>query len=150
MHAQGAGISRARCRRGCARRMRTPRCCARRGCARRAGAPRRRRSGQLLPAAQLAGQLRHQRTVRGHRFAVYCIAFDQGGRRLITGSDDRLVKVLDRLRPLRKLLETNLGAERHRDTRGGGKLVDESQCMQASGLTHSMHGSLHASSQYSK
>jgi len=30
--------------------------------------------------------------VRGHRAAVYCIAFDRAGRRVMTGSDDRLVK----------------------------------------------------------
>lgn len=31
--------------------------------------------------------------MRGHRAAVYCIAFDRSGRYIITGSDDRLVKV---------------------------------------------------------
>lgn len=46
----------------------------------------------LAPPALLAGALRHQRTVRGHRVAVYCITFDRTGRRVITGSDDRLVK----------------------------------------------------------
>ena len=45
------------------------------------------------PPAMLAGALRHQRTVRGHRYAVYCVTFDRSGRRIITGSDDRLVKV---------------------------------------------------------
>lgn len=49
--------------------------------------------GVLLPPEQFAKQLRYQRTVRGHHFAVYCIAFDRSGRRIITGSDDRLVKV---------------------------------------------------------
>ncbi len=46
----------------------------------------------LAPPALLAGALAHQRTVRGHRAAVYCIAFDRAGRRVMTGSDDRLVK----------------------------------------------------------
>lgn len=49
--------------------------------------------GNLLPPEQFIKQLRYQRTVRGHHFAVYCIAFDRSGRRIITGSDDRLVKV---------------------------------------------------------
>ena len=47
----------------------------------------------LAPPALLASALAHQRTVRGHRAAVYCIAFDRAGRRVMTGSDDRLVKV---------------------------------------------------------
>lgn len=46
----------------------------------------------LAPPPLLAGALAHQRTVRGHRAAVYCIAFDRAGRRVMTGSDDRLVK----------------------------------------------------------
>jgi hypothetical protein len=49
--------------------------------------------GNLLPPEQFTKQLHYQRTVRGHHFAVYCIAFDRSGRRIITGSDDRLVKV---------------------------------------------------------
>ena len=49
--------------------------------------------GALQSPLEFAGQLRHQRTVRGHHFAVYCIAWDRSGRRIITGSDDRLVKV---------------------------------------------------------
>lgn len=32
-------------------------------------------------------------TIRGHKLAVYCVAFDKAGRHIITGSDDRLVKV---------------------------------------------------------
>lgn len=53
-----------------------------------------RASGILLPPEQFVEQLRYQRTVRGHHFAVYCIAFNRSGRRIITGSDDRLVKVI--------------------------------------------------------
>ncbi|KAK9915369.1 hypothetical protein WJX75_008121 [Coccomyxa subellipsoidea] len=49
--------------------------------------------GNLLPPEQFTKQLHYQRTVRGHHFAVYCIAFDRSGRRIITGSDDRLVKI---------------------------------------------------------
>ena len=52
-----------------------------------------RATGILLPPERFTKQLRYQRTVRGHHFAVYCIAFDRSGRRIITGSDDRLVKV---------------------------------------------------------
>ncbi|GAB4817147.1 hypothetical protein N2152v2_004193 [Parachlorella kessleri] len=47
----------------------------------------------LLPAPELAGLLRYQKTLRGHRAAVYCVAFDKTGGYVITGSDDRLVKV---------------------------------------------------------
>lgn len=42
---------------------------------------------------QFAGQMQHHKTIRGHKLAVYCIAFDRAGRHVITGSDDRLVKV---------------------------------------------------------
>ena len=48
---------------------------------------------RVLPPRQYVEQLRHQRTLRGHHFAVYCIAFDRSGRYVITGSDDHLVKV---------------------------------------------------------
>ncbi|KAK9829398.1 hypothetical protein WJX72_005590 [[Myrmecia] bisecta] len=47
----------------------------------------------LMPPEQFAGHLNHHSTVRGHRYAVYCIAFDRRGRYIITGSDDRLVKI---------------------------------------------------------
>jgi len=33
--------------------------------------------------------------VRGHSFAAYCVVMDGTGRHVITGSDDRLVKVRD-------------------------------------------------------
>ena len=48
---------------------------------------------RLLPAQELAGRLQHAKTSRGHRAAVYCIAFDRIGSLVVTGSDDRLVKV---------------------------------------------------------
>lgn len=38
-------------------------------------------------------QMQHHKTIRGHKLAVYCIAFDRVGTHIITGSDDRLVKV---------------------------------------------------------
>lgn len=42
---------------------------------------------------QCARKMQHHKTIRGHKLAVYCIAFDRAGRNIITGSDDRLVKV---------------------------------------------------------
>lgn len=42
---------------------------------------------------QCVRKMQHHKTVRGHKLAVYCIAFDRAGRHIITGSDDRLVKV---------------------------------------------------------
>ena len=60
----------------------------------RAGwSPAAREARRLQPPRQYVEQLRHQRTLRGHHFAVYCIAFDRTGRYVITGSDDHLVKV---------------------------------------------------------
>ncbi|KAK9831147.1 hypothetical protein WJX74_004971 [Apatococcus lobatus] len=47
----------------------------------------------LLPGEELASGLKHVKTSRGHRAAVYCIAFARGGSLVVTGSDDRLVKL---------------------------------------------------------
>jgi len=47
----------------------------------------------LLPAPAFAAKVEHHQTVRGHSAAVYCVAFDRSGRRLITGSDDTFIKV---------------------------------------------------------
>ena len=47
----------------------------------------------LLPPQRYGEMLQYQRTIRGHRFVVYCCAWDKEGRYLITGSDDRLIKV---------------------------------------------------------
>lgn len=47
----------------------------------------------IQPQQAYARQLAHALTVRGHRYAVYCLACDRNGRYLVTGSDDRLVKV---------------------------------------------------------
>lgn len=46
----------------------------------------------VQPPEVHARQLAHAITVRGHRYAVYCVTFDRTGRYLVTGSDDRLVK----------------------------------------------------------
>ena len=42
---------------------------------------------------QVVREMQHHKTIRGHKLAVYCIAFDRAGRHIITGSDDRLIKV---------------------------------------------------------
>ena len=47
----------------------------------------------LLPPAEFARKVQHQRSVRGHSAAVYCVHFDRSGGRLITGSDDTFIKV---------------------------------------------------------
>ncbi len=47
----------------------------------------------LQPPEEFGRVLQHQLTVRGHRFAVYCVTYDRSGRYIVTGSDDRLVKV---------------------------------------------------------
>ncbi|KAL5561007.1 hypothetical protein UlMin_030754 [Ulmus minor] len=38
-------------------------------------------------------KMQNQKKIRGHRNAVYCAIFDRIGRYVITGSDDRLVKI---------------------------------------------------------
>eukprot|EP01114_Cavostelium_apophysatum_P000195 TRINITY_DN10198_c0_g1_i1.p1 TRINITY_DN10198_c0_g1~~TRINITY_DN10198_c0_g1_i1.p1 ORF type:complete len:946 (-),score=212.50 TRINITY_DN10198_c0_g1_i1:96-2933(-) len=38
-------------------------------------------------------KFKHMKTVRGHKLPTYCLVFDMSGRRFVTGSDDRLVKV---------------------------------------------------------
>ena len=47
----------------------------------------------LLPSALLGASLEPRATFRGHRAALYCIIFDKTGRRVVTGSDDHLVKI---------------------------------------------------------
>ncbi|PSC70372.1 WD40 YVTN repeat-like-containing domain,Bromodomain isoform [Micractinium conductrix] len=49
--------------------------------------------GVVAPTEAYARQLSHVLTVRGHRFAVYCVCYDRSGRFIVTGSDDRLVKI---------------------------------------------------------
>lgn len=51
---------------------------------------------QQLPPGRYAELMRYHRTLRGHRFAVYCCTWDKSGRYLITGSDDHLVKASQR------------------------------------------------------
>ncbi|KAK4758713.1 hypothetical protein SAY87_020014 [Trapa incisa] len=41
----------------------------------------------------LVNRMQNIKKLRGHRIAVYCAIFDQSGRFVITGSDDRLVKI---------------------------------------------------------
>lgn len=36
---------------------------------------------------------RNMKNIKGHKAPVYCLAYDHSGRRIVTGSDDRLVKV---------------------------------------------------------
>jgi len=45
------------------------------------------------PPTLLCGALRRHRVLRGHRDAVYCAIFSASGSRVITGSDDYLVKI---------------------------------------------------------
>ncbi|KAL3137809.1 hypothetical protein ABBQ38_005065 [Trebouxia sp. C0009 RCD-2024] len=47
----------------------------------------------IASTQQCVRQMQHHKTIRGHKLAVYCIAFDRAGRHIITGSDDRLVKI---------------------------------------------------------
>lgn len=50
-------------------------------------------AARLCDAFTAAGQLRRQCSFRGHRLAVYCVTYDNLGERIMTGSDDMLVKV---------------------------------------------------------
>ncbi|KAL0024726.1 hypothetical protein WJX77_011758 [Trebouxia sp. C0004] len=49
--------------------------------------------GRIASTQEQVQQIQHHKTIRGHKLAVYCIAFDRVGRHIITGSDDRLVKI---------------------------------------------------------
>ena len=44
----------------------------------------------VLPQAR---RMRHHRSFRGHKLALYCLVSDGAGRRIVTGCDDYLVKV---------------------------------------------------------
>ena len=44
-------------------------------------------------SANLYKSLQHNKTLRGHRKAVYCVAMDQKQRYAITGADDGIVKI---------------------------------------------------------
>ncbi|KAL8481278.1 hypothetical protein ACS0TY_027705 [Phlomoides rotata] len=47
----------------------------------------------IAKPSTMVQKMQNVRTFRGHRNAVYCAIFDRSGRYVITGSDDRLVKV---------------------------------------------------------
>jgi hypothetical protein len=51
------------------------------------------RPTSLHSTEMLSRSLRHVRTLRGHKLAVYCLAYTKDGRYIISGSDDWLVKV---------------------------------------------------------
>ncbi|UZO10412.1 uncharacterized protein OCT59_001996 [Rhizophagus irregularis] len=45
------------------------------------------------PIRSIYNDYKHLTTLDGHNTTTYCILFDRGGKRIITGSDDRLAKV---------------------------------------------------------
>ncbi|GBB86900.1 hypothetical protein RclHR1_13350003 [Rhizophagus clarus] len=45
------------------------------------------------PIRLIYNDYKHLTTLDGHNTTTYCILFDRGGKRIITGSDDRLAKV---------------------------------------------------------
>ncbi|KAL5097878.1 hypothetical protein RYX36_002205 [Vicia faba] len=47
----------------------------------------------IAKPSTMVQKMQNIKRVRGHRNAVYCAIFDRSGRYVITGSDDRLVKV---------------------------------------------------------
>ncbi|KAL3849678.1 hypothetical protein ACJIZ3_011560 [Penstemon smallii] len=47
----------------------------------------------IAKPSAVVGKMQNQKKLRGHRDAVYCAIFDRTGRYVITGSDDRLVKI---------------------------------------------------------
>lgn len=47
----------------------------------------------IAKPSTLVKTMKKRTRVRGHRYAVYCAIFDRSGRYVITGSDDRLVKI---------------------------------------------------------
>ncbi|ESQ32349.1 hypothetical protein EUTSA_v10003509mg [Eutrema salsugineum] len=47
----------------------------------------------IAKPSSMVQKMQNIKRVRGHRNAVYCAIFDRSGRYVITGSDDRLVKV---------------------------------------------------------
>ncbi|KAJ2692816.1 hypothetical protein H4R19_006091, partial [Coemansia spiralis] len=46
-----------------------------------------------MPLAATGGAFRRLVRCHGHKFATFCTLFDRTGRRLLTGSDDYLIKV---------------------------------------------------------
>ncbi|KAL6522887.1 hypothetical protein OROHE_016734 [Orobanche hederae] len=47
----------------------------------------------IAKPSTMVQKMQNIRSVRGHRNAVYCAIFDRSGRYVITGSDDRLIKI---------------------------------------------------------
>ncbi|XVF28225.1 hypothetical protein REPUB_Repub15cG0011200 [Reevesia pubescens] len=47
----------------------------------------------IAKPSTMVQKMQNIKRLRGHRNAVYCAIFDQSGRYVITGSDDRLVKI---------------------------------------------------------
>ncbi|WCJ23351.1 WD40/YVTN repeat-like-containing domain Bromodomain [Euphorbia peplus] len=47
----------------------------------------------IAKPATMVQKMQNLKRLRGHRNAVYCAIFDRSGRYVITGSDDRLVKI---------------------------------------------------------
>ncbi|XP_071906255.1 uncharacterized protein [Coffea arabica] len=47
----------------------------------------------IAKPSTMVQKMQNIKRVRGHRYAVYCAIFDRSGRFVITGSDDRLVKI---------------------------------------------------------
>ncbi|KAL1548178.1 bromodomain and WD repeat-containing protein 1 isoform X1 [Salvia divinorum] len=47
----------------------------------------------IAKPSTMVQKMQNLKSVRGHRNAVYCAIFDRSGRYVITGSDDRLVKI---------------------------------------------------------
>ncbi|XP_031264460.1 PH-interacting protein [Pistacia vera] len=47
----------------------------------------------IVKPLTMVQKMQNIKRVRGHRNAVYCATFDRSGRYVITGSDDRLVKI---------------------------------------------------------
>ena len=54
-----------------------------------------RKTGMATPSRQKEGRLSYQEigSFQGHTLPIYCVCFDETGNRLITGSDDGLVKI---------------------------------------------------------
>ncbi|KAK9086311.1 hypothetical protein Syun_028705 [Stephania yunnanensis] len=47
----------------------------------------------IAKPSSMVNKMQNIKKIRGHRDAVYCAIFDRSGRYVITGSDDRLVKI---------------------------------------------------------
>ena len=52
-----------------------------------------RRPSTLLPTSLFGSRVNPLTTIKGHRKELYCVIFDKTGTKIITGSDDTLVKI---------------------------------------------------------